>query len=262
MLKICRTFWGSFLLQWRSTINFFDLAFPVMGQLSTVVTVGWIVSKTGASDVITAAAFGCFLTALWRTSAFQGGWILSQAHEVGALEMEMTTCSSLAVIVFGRLMAIVILYGIVASIAAAVVLLMGGATLRVGSSALLLVSIPVAGLSIVACAYVLIPMSFLTGGMPGFFNAILPCVVIISGFLQPTNLLPASAQFAGHFLATTWAMDAVRRSIQHGPDARLIASSLLISLLLSIVLIAISTYLIGRAENRLRQGKYASFKER
>jgi len=262
MLRIFRTFWGAFLLQWRTTLNLSDLAFPVVGQISTVVTVGWIVSKTEASDVITAAAFGCFMTALWRASAFKGGWILSKAHEVGALEIEMTTGSSLAVIIFGRLMAIVTLYGVVASLTATIVLLLGGKTFEVGSSALLLFSIPFAGLSVIACAYILIPMSFLTGGLPGFFNAILPGVVIISGFLQPTSLLPASVKFIGIFFGTTWAMDAIRQSIQHGPDTRSVSSSLLMSLLLSVIFLIVSKCLIDLAEKRLRQGRYSSFNER
>jgi ABC-type multidrug transport system permease subunit len=261
MLRIYRTFLGAFLVQWRTTLNLADLAFPVIGQLSTVLTVGWIVSETGSSAVITAAAFGCFMTALWRASAFQGGWILSQTHDAGALEIEMTTGSSLAVIIIGRLMAIVTLYGVVASLTATLVLLLGR-TFDVGSLPLLLISIPFAGLSIVACAYILIPISFLTGGMPGFFNAILPGIVIISGFLQPTDILPPFVKSIGIFFGTTWAMDAIRRSIQHGSDSRAILSSLALSLLLSVLFIIVSKRFIDIAERRLRQGRYASFNAR
>jgi hypothetical protein len=230
--------------------------------LSTVVSVGWIVSRTGASDIITAAAFGCFLTALWRSSAFMGGWILSQAHDAGALDMEMTTCSSLSIIIFGRLTAVVAVYGATAVLAAAVVLLLGHGALEVGSPLLLLLSIPVAGLAIVACAYILIPMSFLTGGLPGFFNAILPGVVIVSGFLQPTDLLPGPVKFIGGLFGTTWAMDAIRHAIPREPDIGTVATSLLLSLVLSISFLVVARMLIGIAEQRLREGRYSSFNQR
>jgi hypothetical protein len=181
---------------------------------------------------------------------------------VGALEIEMTTSSSLSVILFGRLMAIITLYGIVALMFATIVLLLGGQSFHAGSMSLLLLSIPFAGLSVIACAYILIPLSFLTGGLPGFFNAILPGVVIVSGFLQPTSLLPIWTKVIGVCFGTTWAMDAIRQSIQANPDARAVAFSLLMSLALSAALLAVSKILIDLAERKLRQGRYSSFHER
>jgi ABC-type multidrug transport system permease subunit len=217
---------------------------------------------TGVSEIITAATFGCFMTALWLTAAFRGGWILSQAHEVGALEIEMTTRSSLASIIFGRLVAIIVLYSVVASLLAIVVVLFGGRNFEVGSPSLLLLSTPFALLSIVACAYILIPLSFLTGGLPGFFNAILPGVVLVSGFLQPTNLLPAAVKVIGLCFGTTWAMDAIRQSLQRDANTRSVSVSLLLSLLISALYLAVSKGLIGIAERKMRQGRYSSFNER
>ena len=262
MIHSLRVIREAFVLQWKSSLTVSDISYPLVGQASTIISVGWITREATTGHLIMAIAWGSFMTALWRSAAFRGGWIMSQAHQSGALEMELATRARLSELIFGRLAAIIVLYGLLALTALAIVLLLNKSSAQICQPLALLVSIGIGIISITSYVYFLIPVSFLTGGLPGFFNAILPGIVILSGFLQPPSLLPGPVQWLSEGLATTWAMKAITQSVQPGCDLASLLKVWSISLAITLVVFGVAKWFIDVAEEQLRRGRYASFLER
>jgi ABC-type multidrug transport system permease subunit len=99
--------------------------------------------------------------------------------------------------------------------------------------------------------FVFAPFSFIAGVRGGFFNALMPFGSVVSGFLYPIDVLPASLEAVARLLPTAWAMQAVIESIDGGSDATILLH-LGIALALSAALIAAACLLFVEAERRVR----------
>ena len=81
------------------------------------------------------------------------------------------------------------------------------------NAALFLASGCVALVAVIALCFVFAPFSFIVGVRGGFFNALMPFGTVVSGFLYPIDVLPASLETVARLLPTAWAMQAVVDSI-------------------------------------------------
>ena len=92
----------------------------------------------------------------------------------------------------------------------------------------------------------------MVGGQSGFFNAIFPIGIILSGFVQPAALLPPAFQFFARAMPTSWAMDALLLSLR-GASWDSIAWRWVASLALCAVTYGFAGWLFLKAEARVRQ---------
>ncbi|MCJ9672811.1 MULTISPECIES: hypothetical protein [unclassified Neorhizobium] len=253
---------GSFFLQVRTSASVRDLLYPALAQITIVAAVGWIVRSLTVPHLLISLFAGTFFATLWRTSAFRGGWILSEAYAAGTLEIDLLSPARLPAVLFGRILGIVFLYTLTAAAVTLGILLMA-TSMTVDCSGMYLAGSLVVGIfAVLANAFLLIPISFLTGGLPGFFNAILPGIVILSGFLHPTSAFHPFWQALGRVLSTTSAMAALRLSTEASPNGSQILEYWAESFGLSACIFVLATALIISSERKLRSGLYSSFSER
>jgi ABC-type multidrug transport system permease subunit len=190
--------------------------------------------------------------ALWSTGVFTTGWSLSDEHFQGTLELTMTSRTPLMLVMLGKTLAIMASLLISTVVVFLVVLAFAQRFTPVDSAVMLFVSGLLALASVVAAGFVFAPFSFLQGAKGGFFNAIMPAGTVFSGFLYPVDLLPPSLEVIARLMPTAWAMDAVVRSINGGGPAWRIVGDWALCALLVVAFFAVSAYLFGVAERRVR----------
>ena len=107
-------------------------------------------------------------------------------------------------------------------------------------------------LAVVALQFLFAPLSFLVGAQGGFFNAIMPLGVVLSGFFYPISLLPNWFEWLARLLPTAWAMEALVWSINGKEDMGRIALNWVPAVGLLVLFAIAEVALFIRAERRAR----------
>lgn len=241
----------AFLQQWKQMLVWGGVISPALGALGPAVVIGYI---AGLGDNPTALSYvfvGASLSMVWNTGIFRTGWSLAQEHSAGTLDLMMTTRTPLALIMLGKALAIIAFGSLNGVVTFLVVLTISQHVPPVASAFLFLLSGLVALATVIVSSFFFAPLSFLAGVRGGFFNAIMPFGVVVSGFLYPVDLLPASLEAVARLLPTAWAMQAVVDSLESGSSGA-VAIDLVAALGLSAMLLAATLLLFEKAEQRVR----------
>ena len=243
---------GAFRAQWLEMLTPNGLLFPFFNSLGPAITVGYIVGRSGNPTAISYVFVGASLMALWSTGVFTTGWALSSEHGQGTLDLTMTSRTPVALVLFGKELAIMCSLLVSTAMVFLVVLAFSGRFTPVHDPLALFVSGLIALASVIATSFVFAPFSFLQGARGGFFNAIMPAGTVVSGFLYPVGLLPTSLEVIARLLPTSWAMDAVVRSVEGGSASWRIFGDWAIACALMVVYLLLAAWLFRVAERRVR----------
>jgi ABC-type multidrug transport system permease subunit len=243
---------GAFRAQFLQMLTPYGLLFPFFNSLGPAITVGYIVGQSGNPTAVSYVFVGASLMALWSTGVFTTGWSLSDEHWNGTLDLTMTSRTPVAVVLFGK--ALAIMASLLASTAVVflVVLAFSEGATPIAKPAALLASGLVALAAVVATSFVFAPFSFLHGARGGFFNAIMPGGTVVSGFLYPIGLLPGSIEVIARLMPTAWAMEAVVRSVEGGSSFGRVATDWAMAGLLILAFLLLAGWLFKLAESRVR----------
>jgi ABC-type multidrug transport system permease subunit len=243
---------GAFKAQFLQMLSPAGLLFPFFNSLGPAITVGYIVGQSGNPTAVSYVFVGASLMALWSTGVFNTGWALSDEHWNGTLDLTMTSRTPVAVVLFGKALAIMASLLVSTAVVFLVVLAFAGEFTPVQEPVALFVSGLFALAAVIATSFVFAPFSFLHGARGGFFNAIMPAGTVVSGFLYPIGLLPASLEVVARLLPTSWAMEAVVRSVNGGSSFSRIAADWSLALLLIVAFLLLAGSLFKIAEKRVR----------
>ena len=225
---------------------------PVVSAIGPGVVLGYVAGRGENQTALSYVFIGAALSMVWNLGIFRTGWSLSNEHSMGTLDLMMTTRTPLALIMLGKALAIMAFVAIGGVVAFVIVLAMSQRTPELDNAALFLISGGTALIAVIATCFVFAPFSFVAGVRGGFFNALMPFGSVVSGFLYPIGLLPASLEAVARLLPTAWAMQAVVDSTEGSASMGAIALELLISLGLSAALLALAWWLFIKAEQRVR----------
>jgi ABC-type multidrug transport system permease subunit len=243
---------GAFRAQFLQMLTPYGLLFPFFNSLGPAITVGYIVGQSGNPTAVSYVFVGASLMALWSTGVFTTGWSLSDEHWNGTLDLTMTSRTPVAVVLFGKALAIMASLLTSTAIVFLVVYAFSEGSTPVAEPLALFLSGLVALVAVIATSFVFAPFSFLHGARGGFFNAIMPGGTVLSGFLYPVGLLPPSIEAVARLMPTSWAMEAVVRSVEGGSSAGRIATDWAVAALLVAVFLFLSGWLFRLAESRVR----------
>jgi ABC-type multidrug transport system permease subunit len=230
----------------------YGLLFPFFNSLGPAITVGYIVGRSGNPTAVSYVFVGASLMALWSTGVFTTGWSLSDEHWNGTLDLTMTSRTPVAVVLFGKALAIMASLLISTFVVFLVVLAFAGRFTPVAEPVALFVSGLFAVAAVIATSFVFAPFSFLHGARGGFFNAIMPGGTVVSGFLYPVGLLPDSIEAIARLMPTSWAMEAVVRSVDGESSFARIATDWAVASLLIVAFLLLAGWLFRVAEKRVR----------
>jgi ABC-2 type transport system permease protein len=243
---------ASFVQQWKQMFFVESIVSPIIGALGPAIVVGWIAARSGNATAVAYVFLGASLSMIWNTGIFRTGRSLANEHVLGTLDLLMTTRTPLAVLMFGKALAVICFGGINGAVTFGVVLAFAGHVPPIDNVALFLVAGLTAILAVVVSSFFFAPFSYLVGVRGGFFNAIMPFGAVVSGFLYPIDVLPRSLEAVARCLPTAWAMQALVDSIESGPSDLRIAGDLAAAMALSAALLALSYVLFVKAERRVR----------
>lgn len=251
MRDIRRAVVGAVVQQWLETAQISQFISAVIGQLAAVAVFAWLARQSGRGDVVSAIAFGVVLMVAWRASVFRLGFMVVGSNNQGTLELEMMSRAPMFWIMLGKTLALVSFFALTGLLCFATAVVVGGLAPTTGNPAILAVSLLVTLAAIVALAYVFAPLTFLAGGQAGFMNAVFPVGILLSGFVQPTALLPTFLEVPARLLPTSWATEALMMGLQ-GESASAIAPGWAASLTLTVATLALTAWMFARCEAVVR----------
>lgn len=183
---------------------------------------------------------------------FKVGWSLSDELWGYTLDFSLISRTPLMVILVGKSIAQMIYrlpMGVMTLLAMFIV------TRQLPSVAdvpLLLVALFFACISLVAVSLLFSPLMVLVGGKAGFFNAIIPLAVVLSGFLFPIDRLPFALEIIARFMPTSWAMVSIWQSIDGVNSSWSFVSNILLCVLTSLFMLFVTYFLCRVVERKLR----------
>ena len=243
---------GAFLQQWRETADGRQFLLVLIGQIPLVAMIGWIAHSSENAAVVATVAIGALFMVVWNQSVFRIGFSLTGELMAGTLELNLLARSPLVLIMFGKALAQIAFLALTGAVALAVALMVVSDPVVIARWPMFLVSFAVAIVAAVALQFLFAPLTFLVRGSPGFFNAILPLGVVLSGFVAPVTVLPLALEIPARALPTSWAMEALVRSIDGTGSGWRIAAGWAAALALATVFGFLEWRLFDVAERRAR----------
>lgn len=243
---------AAFTQQWRIMLTPVGLFFPFVQSVGLAVTIAWLGGKGENATALAYALIGASFMQIWNWSVWRTGWSLSDEQFQGTLELMMTTRTPLIVIMFGKMLAVTALMTVSGALVFLIVLAIVQAVPDVAWPLHFVVSLLFALAAVVGTSFIFAPFTFLLAGRGGFFNAILPFGMLVSGFLFPVRLLPPGLETIAHLMPTSWAMDAIIRSIEGSGATSVVHGNWALVVLLTLAYLAGAQYFFAMAEGRVR----------
>lgn len=238
-------------LQWKVIFGKRDYIPVMILSIPMVALLAWIARVGDRPEVLAYISVGAGLVTLWNGLIQRMGWLVNSEVFEGTLDLNLLSRTPLILVMLGKAVGLAAVSTLSAVAAFLTVVAVARHSIDVASLPLLLVSLFIALQALVACGFIFAPMYVLMGGRPGFFNAITPLGVLLSGFLHPTSLLPASLELLARLLPTSWAMHAVIGAVR-GSSTWELAQHWLVALALTAAYVGLAYFLFRAVEHRVR----------
>jgi len=204
--------------QWKTiTIGGAGLSLQIIA-IPTVAVFAWIAKQRGDPAVLSYMLLSLPLVSIWNGAVFRVGWTLSGELSNQTLHFVYISRTPVIIVSLGKALA-QITWGLpTAVLTFAVVFLITRTVPQVADVGLLLFSLVFVIVGLISASMFFSPLNLLVGGRGGFFNAIIPFGVLLSGFVFPVDRLPVVLQVLARCLPLSWAMDVVWLAVQ-GTDS-------------------------------------------
>lgn len=238
--------------QWKSiAIGGSGLSLQIIA-IPTVAVFAWIVKQRAEPAVLTYILIGAPLVSIWNGAVFRIGWTLSSELYGQTLHFVYLSRTPVMIVSLGKALAQTA-YGLPTGVLAFfVVWLITQTPPQVAEPGLLLASFFFVILGLVMSSLVFSPINLLSRGSGGFFNAIIPFGVLLSGFVFPVDRLPPALEVLARLLPMSWAMDVVWLAVRGVDSWTQAIGPWAMCLLTSAGLFGASHLLFKVVENRIR----------
>ena len=243
---------AAFVQQWKLMMRSHLFLSQWTLSLPYILVVGWIAARSDDPAVLDYVAVGAFLSMIWNASVFQMGYSLNVEFFLGTFEPQIASRTPVMVTMLGKCIAIIVLSCTSGVVAAVTILVLAQRVVDVASVPLLLVSLACVMFALFASAFILSPLMVLTRARAGVPNLFTWAGVILGGLLFPVSLLPMGVELVARLLPTSWAMEAVIRSMDGGASVVWIAARWTIALGLTVIYLGMAGYLFAIVMRRVR----------
>ena len=231
-------------------------ALALIRSIPRTIVFGWIVAHGhgGSVDprVVAYIAVGAPLFIMWGGAVNSMGALVNSERWQGTLDLDIVTRTPLMVGLMGKALAIAAYLSISGLVTFVTVAIVAQTSFGVDNLVLVVISLAIAFLALVGATFAFAPFVVLAGGRGGFWGAIIPFGVVLSGFLHPVSILHPVVQAVARGLPTSWAMDAVLQSINGGASmSAILANWTMATAVLSCWLLVI-WYMFRKVESRIR----------
>lgn len=199
--------------QWKTITTGNGLSLQIIA-IPTVAVFAWIAKQRGDPAVLTYILITSPLVSIWNGAVFRVGWTLSSELSNQTLHFVYISRTPVVLVSIGKALAQTAWGLPTGVIAFAVVWLITGTSPQVANGALLGASMVFVLLALLVASLFFSPLNVLVGGRGGFFNAILPFGVLLSGYVFPVDRLPLALEIPARLLPMSWSMDVVWLAVQ------------------------------------------------
>jgi len=247
-----RVAWAAFVMTLRMQApDSFTLFTIVVQPLIVAVLAMWMLVERGASNAIYVVV-GSGMTGLWSGLLFLGGNSINWERWTGTLELLVGQPTPVAVIVFGKNLAIVVLSLSGMVVCYALAALIFRQPLSVGQPLLFAGSLVLTVVAFVTFGLVIAPIFLLSPAVGNFQNALEFPIYMLCGFLFPIALLPGWTTPMSYVLGPYWAARALHGTATGGADVSEVLLSWGMMLALSMIYLLISGRLVELMLKRAR----------
>ncbi len=243
---------AAFSQQWKTTAS--DLASLSMffENIPLAAVLAWMAMQSDTPEVLTYLLVGAPLMAICNAVIFRVGGSLNNELFGHTLDFSLISRTPLMVVLFGKSLAQLVFRIPMGVLTLLVMFIVTRQLPEIASPLLLVVSLVFVFIGLITVSLLLAPFMVLVGGRAGFFNAIMPLAVVLSGFLFPVDRLPLALEALARLMPTSWAMACVWQSI-NGPDSAWSYPGTALACLLTSFLLLTVAYLMCRiVEKKLR----------
>ncbi|MFC2014893.1 ABC transporter permease [Chloroflexota bacterium] len=246
-----RAIYASAIQQWKQiAISGGNLSWP-LGTMPLIAVFTWIAMQKGDPAVLTYLLVGLPLMTIWSGVAFRVGFTLRSELSLQTLQFVYISPTPVILVSFGKALAQVI-WGLPTGIVSfGLVFLMTRTAPEIADVGSLIVSLLLVIVGMAVTSLFFSPLVVLVGGQGGFFNAVIPFGLVLSGFIFPVDRLPIVLRVMARCLPTSWAMQGVWLSIQGGAWQSILGT-LGISILTAIGLSGVTYLMFKIMEIRIR----------
>ena len=213
---------------------------------------GWIVGRSPDPEVLYFVTFGAIFFTIWHLASFRAGHTLQAEFFNQTVDSMLLAPTPLAVIILGRILAIVAVAAISAPISFFVFTTVAGSLPEISSPLVLAPSVAIAFVALIIVCFFFSPLYVLSGGGRGYVNAVGPFGLVFSGFLYPIDVLPVYLEPIAWAFPTSWGMDAVvMASRDEGLTPDLLFNWLMAGAL-SMVWLSATLWMFKKVESKVR----------
>ena len=243
---------ASFMLQWKQllpdwgSLSIFLIFIPYMAIM------GWIVGRSSDPAVLTFVAFGAIFFTIWHLTSYRAGHALQAEFMNQTVDTMLLAPTPLAVIILGRILAIVAVAAISTPISFFVFTIVADGVPQISNLPLFAASILLVAVALIIVSFFFSPLYVLSGGGRGYVNAVAPFGVVFSGFLYPIDVLPVYLEPIAWVFPTSWGMDAVVQASRGGGITSGVLFDWAMAGALSVVWLLATLWMFKKVESRVR----------
>jgi ABC-2 type transport system permease protein len=207
--KYLPALFAAFEMSLRQLVVDSFILFGILLQPLIIAVLGLGMLRDKGGEYAIFVVVGSGMTGLWSTLLFGSGNSITQERWTGTLETLVGVPTPLAVIVFGKNLAIVLQSFLSMAASYILVSLLFGYALSIAQPVLFAISLVFTLLSFVAFGLMLGPVFIMNPAANRFQNAMEYPVYMLGGFLFPISLLPGWTTPFSYVLAPYWAARAL-----------------------------------------------------
>jgi ABC-2 type transport system permease protein len=209
MLNQWRIITLTIVKEWKTIGGPLAVALKLVTDATRGAALAWIIYKSGNLDALGFLTVGVALLAIWSGGSAFGGWALEIELNGRTLDHALISRTSMALVLFSKILAQIIYEIPAAIIAGATVLLVVRTIPAVANPGALIISVAlvIAGMTIVCT--LLGAITVLAGARAGAMIGVVPFGAVLSGLILPVGNLPLALEIPARMVPTSWGMDGV-----------------------------------------------------
>ena len=195
---------------------------------------------------------GSFLAIIWYACVYRLGRTLSYEIYEGTMELQMVTRTPLMLIMVGQALAIAAVNSMGGVMAFALAHTVSQRLVTIANVPLFIVSLLFALIALLTAGFILTPFAVLMKGRSGVFSGLVWFGAVFGGLVFPVSAFPYGLEIIARLLPTSWAMEAVARSMTGDGSTLEVAGNWAVALGLMALYLVVTYLMFRKVEERVR----------
>ncbi len=234
--------------------------FPLLFYISLYFT--YEAAGRESAGAVSPAAFllvGIFGMTLWSSAIWSGGYAVETERSAGTINSLFLTPASRGAVVIGYSLGAIAVFVAPTMVVTTMLAMILGVDFDIADPAAVIVAFASLLLAAIAMGYLLAGAFVLTRRANMFANFLQTPIYLLSGMVVPVRDLPEVLQWFAAVFPISAGMDALRGTLLTGQTMSMISDSIFKLLAISLIVMVIGHWLLGRVEHAARNAGTLDF---